>query len=95
MMNRTEHVIIHGQVQGVGFRAWTQHQAELHGVTGWVRNRRDGAVEAVICGPDDRVMSMLRACAEGPRGAVVRSIESVSDDGRLMVSDGFEILRTV
>jgi acylphosphatase len=49
--SRTCHVLIHGRVQGVSFRAWTQHQAVLHGLKGWVRNRRDGTVEAVFSGP--------------------------------------------
>jgi acylphosphatase len=60
--NRILHVIIHGRVQGVSFRAWTQHQAELHGLKGWVRNRRDGTVEAVFSGPENLVQVMLKAC---------------------------------
>ena len=53
--------MIHGRVQGVGYRAWARHQAQLHGLRGWVRNRRDGAVEAVMAGPDDAVAAMLKA----------------------------------
>jgi len=53
--SRNVHVLIHGFVQGVSFRAWTQHQAQLHGLCGWVRNRRDGAVEAVFSGSGDLV----------------------------------------
>jgi len=93
-MSRTEHVIIHGRVQGVGFRAWAQHQAQLHGLSGWVRNRRDGAVEAVMAGPDDAIAAMLKALAQGPQGARVNGIEHLDDNGRVMVSDGFEILAT-
>jgi acylphosphatase len=94
-MPRTEHVIIRGRVQGVGFRAWVQHQAQLHGLSGWVRNRRDGGVEAVISGPDEAVAAMLKACAKGPRGSTIREIEHITDDKRVMVSDRFEILETV
>src|SRR3712207_7822148 len=65
---RTLHVQIHGRVQGVSFRAWTQHLAELHGLRGWVRNRRDGSVEAVFSGPADLVQVMLKACHQGPAG---------------------------
>ncbi|WP_230533485.1 acylphosphatase [Microvirga roseola] len=72
---RVAHVIIHGRVQGVGFRAWTQHQAQLHGLKGFVRNRRDGTVEALFSGPDDLVAVMLKACRQGPRGAVVERVE--------------------
>ena len=68
-------VVVRGEVQGVGFRAWTQHQAELHGVQGWVRNRRDGSVEALLSGPPDVVSLMLKALLEGPRGSRVDSVE--------------------
>lgn len=78
-MNRTLHVLIVGRVQGVGFRAWTQHQAELHGLTGWVRNRRDGAVEALFSGPTESVDIMLRACRQGPGGAHVERVEIFED----------------
>lgn len=91
-MTRTEHVVIHGRVQGVGFRVWVQHQAQLHGLNGWVRNRRDGAVEAVISGPQDAVAAMLKAFAQGPRGATVEHVEHLTD--HVTVSDGFEILAT-
>jgi len=73
--NRTSHVLIHGRVQGVSFRAWTQHQAQLHGLKGWVRNRRDGTVEAVFSGPGDLVAVMLKACHEGPSGSRVERVE--------------------
>ena len=46
------HVTICGQVQGVGYRAWVEYQARASGLEGWVRNRRDGSVEAVFAGPD-------------------------------------------
>jgi acylphosphatase len=61
------HLVIRGRVQGVGFRAWTQHQGELRGLTGWVRNRRDGSVEAVVSGRAAEVAQMV--CREGPRGS--------------------------
>jgi acylphosphatase len=77
--SRTVHVLIHGRVQGVGFRAWTQHQAELHGLKGWVRNRRDGSVEAVFSGSGDLVEATLKACGQGPRGSMVERIEPVED----------------
>ena len=63
---RIVHVIVRGDVQGVGFRAWMQRQADLHGLEGWVRNRRDGCVEAVIAGPDPAVEAMLQGCRRGP-----------------------------
>jgi acylphosphatase len=93
--NRTVHVTIHGRVQGVGFRAWTHHQAELHGLKGWVRNRRDGSVEAVFSGPEDLVGIMLKACREGPRGAVVERVEEVAPGQEDMAQTGrFEVRAT-
>ena len=94
-MDRTLHVLIHGRVQGVGFRAWTQHQAELHGLKGWVRNRRDGSVEAVFSGPDNLVQVMLKACHQGPAGSLVERVEPV--EGGEAEFDGagrFEVRRT-
>jgi acylphosphatase len=94
--HRTVHVLIHGRVQGVGFRAWTHHQAELHGLSGWVRNRRDGAVEAVFSGPDELLETMLRACEQGPRGAAVERVEVLHADNPATggEGDGFRVLPT-
>jgi len=74
------HLVIRGRVQGVGFRAWTQHQGELRGLTGWVRNRRDGSVEAVVSGPAAEVAQMVKVCREGPRGSAVDHVEEARGD---------------
>jgi acylphosphatase len=80
----------------VGFRAWTHHQAELHGLEGWVRNRRDGAVEAVFSGTADLVDVVLKACRQGPRGAVVERVEELDSDERDVSRNGrFEVRETV
>jgi acylphosphatase len=93
--NRTSHVVIHGLVQGVSFRAWTQHQAELHGLRGWVRNRRDGTVEAVFSGPGNLVDVMLKACREGPAGSRVEKVEILArGEPDFNVSGRFEIRGT-
>ncbi len=62
---RTVHIFIRGLVQGVFYRAWLEATAQAFGVTGWVRNRRDGSVEAVLQGPSGKVTDMLRRCEEG------------------------------
>ncbi len=94
-MNRIAHVLIHGRVQGVGFRAWTHHQAELHGLKGWVRNRHDGSVEAVFAGSGEMVEVMLKACHQGPAGSLVQLVEPVEGaDPNLADVDGFEVRRT-
>jgi acylphosphatase len=74
---------IQGRVQGVGFRAWAAHQAQRRGLTGWVRNCRDGSVEALIVGEAVDVESMIDACRLGPPLAQVSAVlrEPWRDDG--------------
>ena len=68
-------VIVHGSVQGVFFRDSTRERARAHGVAGWVRNRGDGAVEAVLEGPLDAVDRVARFLETGPRQARVERVE--------------------
>ena len=63
-MTVIRHVIVHGRVQGVGFRAFVEREALTRGVEGWVRNRRDGTVEALFAGDDDAVADMIAACGQ-------------------------------
>jgi acylphosphatase len=72
---RRQHVIVEGRVQGVGFRVSVVRAAQSRGVAGWVRNRPDGAVEAVFEGDADGVASLVRYCREGPRGAAVERVQ--------------------
>jgi acylphosphatase len=74
-MDVMRHVLIRGQVQGVGFRAWTEYTALDHGLQGWVRNRRDGAVEALFIGSADAVAAMIAACGEGPGGSRIEKVD--------------------
>jgi acylphosphatase len=69
------HVVIRGRVQGVGYRAWTEMTALELGLEGWVRNRRDGTVEALFAGSADEVAAMLEACRQGPPGARVEAVD--------------------
>jgi acylphosphatase len=68
-------VIVRGLVQGVGFRVSLAQRAGSLGVAGWVRNRPDGAVEAVLEGAHDSVDALVRWCERGPRGAGVDRVE--------------------
>ena len=69
-------VAIRGRVQGVGYRAWVAHMAETHDLEGWVRNRRDGSVEAFFAGEAAVIEEMIAACRIGPPHARVASIAS-------------------
>ncbi|MBM3544986.1 MAG: acylphosphatase [Alphaproteobacteria bacterium] len=89
---RTVTVRIEGRVQGVFFRAWTEEKARTLGLDGWVRNRRDGSVEAVFSGPPAQVEAMLRSCAQGPRDAGVTNV-IITDQGGAPPS-GFKVLPT-
>jgi acylphosphatase len=73
-------VTVHGRVQGVGFRYSVARAATSRGVAGWVRNRSDGAVEAVFEGEQDSVDSLVRFSQEGPRGAAVDRVEVVDEE---------------
>ena len=69
------HLLIRGRVQGVAYRAWTVQEARRRGLAGWVRNLRDGSVEAVLKGPEHEVEMMVIACRRGPPLAHVTDIE--------------------
>jgi acylphosphatase len=68
-------VRISGRVQGVGYRAWTEREARTRSLGGWVRNRRDGTVEALFVGTDAAVAAMIEACWKGPRLSEVIAVE--------------------
>jgi acylphosphatase len=68
-------VVIRGRVQGVGFRAWTEITAMERGIEGWVRNRRDGSVEALFSGSQQAVLAMIELCRDGPPGARIDAID--------------------
>jgi acylphosphatase len=68
-------VRVNGSVQGVFFRVETRDRARSLGVSGWVRNLQDGAVEAVFEGPEEQVESMVEWCRRGPTGARVKSVD--------------------
>jgi acylphosphatase len=90
---RTVRVRIEGRVQGVGYRYWAERVAGELALSGWVRNRRDGAVEAVFSGDADGVAQMLRRCREGPPSAQVTSVEVLEEGGA--APSGFDVLPTI
>lgn len=92
-----QRVVIHGRVQGVGYRAWTEHKASQRGLCGWVRNRRDGTVEALFFGPGPEVDAMIMDCRRGPPGAAVERIEErqARDDECPQAGSAFAVRPTV
>ena len=82
-MTVIRHMVVRGRVQGIGYRAFVEHAALKLGIEGWVRNRRDGAVEAVFKAPRETVEAMIEACRKGPFAARVDALdqrEGTEDD---------------
>ncbi|CAI9097972.1 OLC1v1034499C1 [Oldenlandia corymbosa var. corymbosa] len=90
---KTERVVIKGRVQGVFYRDWTVQNATELGLKGWVRNRRDGSVEALFSGPAEKVQEMEQRCRSGPPSAIVTGFQAFpcNDDP----GTGFERRQTV
>lgn len=84
MSGTIRHVLIWGQVQGVGFRAWTEDAALERELGGWVRNRSDGAVEAVFAGEAAAADAMLSACRRGPPAARVDELQEQAAETSLL-----------
>jgi acylphosphatase len=73
-------VVVHGFVQGVYFRDTVRRHADAKGVAGWVRNNRDGTVEAVFEGAGEAVEALVALCRAGPRGARVDDVEVLVEE---------------
>ncbi len=85
------HVQVRGRVQGVGFRYSFQHEARRLGVSGWVRNRLDGSVEAAVYGPAEAVEKLIEWARHGPPSARVTDVRVNAHEARY---DGFELRPT-
>lgn len=99
MSGAIRQVTIRGQVQGVGYRAFVDHKARTLDLEGWVRNRRDGSVEALFAGPSEVVTAMIAACARGPSLARVDAVqEEAANQDALNLRDAgerFSVLPTI
>ena len=97
--NIIRHVVVRGRVQGVGYRAFVEHEAQRRGLHGWVRNRRDGSVEAVFAGPRAAVETMIEACRRGPLSAKINALDhreaTEADLLECAEGDSFEVLPTM
>ncbi len=93
------HFIVRGRVQGIGYRAWMANEAVQRGLEGWVRNRREGSVEAVLAGPADAVDAMIEAARRGPWPARVTGMDvseaTARDLNERRRGEGFSILSTM
>lgn len=93
------HVVVRGRVQGVGYRAFVEDTALALGLEGWVRNRRDGTVEAVFSGPEDVVARMVEVCHRGPSAANVTVVDAQDGEPGLLAlrypGERFSVLETV
>ena len=90
---RTVRLRIEGRVQGVGYRMFVECNAAALGIDGWVRNRRDGGVEAVIAGTPAAVEEVIERCHAGPGGARVDRVEVLTETGA--VDPGFTVRPTM
>jgi len=92
-------VTIRGRVQGIGYRAWLEHQARQSELEGWVRNRRDGSVEVLFAGPPTVVAEMVALCRHGPPSARVDSVtRETADEEQLKLrheGERFSVLPTI
>jgi len=91
-MRRAVHVVISGRVQGVGFRAFVEREAEALRLEGWVRNRRDGTVEAVFAGDEGEIQHILMELNAGPPAAAVTDVRTGPYEGP--IPTGFSSLPT-
>ena len=99
MSDAIRHVAISGRVQGVGYRYFVERQAQSRDLEGWVRNRRDGSVEAVFAGPTDAVTAVIAACRRGPSSARVDALQDEAANPDLLklreAGERFSVLPTV
>ena len=90
------HLTVRGRVQGVGFRAFVEDEGLRRGLDGWVRNRRDGAVEAAASGPAEEIDSWIAVLRRGPPGSRVDGIETKeADESAAEAEPGFSVLPTI
>ena len=99
MSDTIRRVTIRGLVQGVGYRAFVDHAARARKLEGWVRNRRDGSVEAVFAGPAATVVAMIAACRQGPSSARVEAVQDEAGNPDMLnlrqAGEGFSVLPTI
>ena len=89
-----KHLVITGLVQGVGYRAGFMREARILKLSGWVRNRLDGSVEAIIAGDEQSLQTIIEWAWRGPSGAQVRNVAAVDKEDTSMINGQFELRAT-
>jgi acylphosphatase len=99
MSDTIRHVMVRGRVQGVGYRYFVEREAQLRDLEGWVRNRRDGSVEAVFSCSADAVTAMIAACRRGPSSARVDAVQDEAANPDMLdvrkAGERFSVLPTI
>ena len=99
MSDAIRHVTVRGRVQGVGYRYFVDRAARSHDLEGWVRNRRDGSVEAIFAGPAETVAATIAACRRGPPSARVEALQDDAANPDMLnlrkAGERFSVLPTV
>jgi acylphosphatase len=99
MSGAIRHVTIRGRVQGVGYRYFVENAARSRDLEGWVRNRRDGSVEALFSGPAESVAAMIAACRRGPSSARVEALQDEAANPDMLTlreaGERFSVLPTI
>lgn len=93
------HLVVHGRVQGVGYRAFVEREARSRDLQGWVRNCRDGTVEAVLSGDSVLIEDMIAACQRGPFSARVDAVHRAAGNAASLKErapgQAFSVLPTI
>lgn len=90
-MNKQFHLVISGAVQGVGYRSWFKKEANHLGITGWVKNREDGAVEAVVQGDEKSLDRLIQKAKSGPDVGLVEYVTVVSQPPDMYLTE-FQVI---
>jgi acylphosphatase len=99
MSQAIRHVTVRGRVQGVGYRYFVEREAQSLDLEGWVRNRRDGSVEAVFAGSVEAVTAVIAACRRGPSSARVEALQDEAANPDMLnlrqAGERFSVLQTI
>ena len=88
-----KHLSISGKVQGVGFRYWLQSQANKLSVSGWVKNKKSGDVEALIVGKEKETQELIMLCKKGPSSAIIDRVQ-INDYNKNYLKKSFDIIKS-